>query len=345
MSHLTFTLGSGILPYSDRIWIDVRSENEFAAGHIPHAVNIPILNNEHRHLVGKCYKEVGHDAAVKLGYDLVGPLFDEIVAKAKEISKGKNIAVYCWRGGMRSSIFSDLLVSNGMNVLRLEGGYKSFRHWCLDKFSRPNRMIILSGKTGCDKTVWLKKLRNAGEPVIDLEDLANHMGSSFGGLGKGEQPSQEHFENLLGVQLSILQTLEERFWIENESRLIGKIRLPDPLFNQFPFMPHLELQLDLEKRIEHIIRDYGQFDKELLIERTRALTKRMGGEQVNLAIQHLEENRMEEWIKLLLHYYDNTYSHSKERSKLMEKIITLEVTESTTERELIEKKFELDGEF
>lgn len=344
MNHQTFTLGTGTLPYLNRVWIDVRSENEYAAGHIPHAVNLPILNNEHRHLVGKCYKEVGHDAAVKLGYDLVGPLFDEIVAKAKEIADGKDIAVYCWRGGMRSQIFSDLLVSNGMNVLRLDGGYKGFRYWCLSKLSYPNRMIVLSGKTGCDKTKWLSKLLNAGQAVIDLEKLANHMGSAFGGIGKGEQPTQEHFENLLAIELSIVQQLDDSFWVENESRFIGKLRLPDAFFNQFPSAPHLELVVELESRIAAIMRDYGHLDAELLLERTQTLTKRMGSEQVKEVCVHLEEGRKEEWIKGLLYYYDDTYTHSKERTKISGEILQLAVTSATTVRELMNKKFELDGE-
>lgn len=343
MSHQTFNLGEGSLPYLERVWIDVRSENEFAAGHIPHAINIPILNNEHRHLVGKCYKEVGHDAAVKLGYDLVGPLFDQLIAKAKEVSKEKDLVVYCWRGGMRSQIFADLMSANGMNVLRLSGGYKSFRHWCLDRFSSENRMIILAGKTGSDKTTWLKKLREYGEPVIDLEHLANHMGSAFGGIGKGSQPTQEHFENLLAIELSVVQELGNRFWIENESRFIGKVRMPDVFFNQFPASPHLELDVNLEHRIATIIRDYGDFEPAILLEKTQTLSKRMGSEQVKNACIHLEEGRKEDWIKLLLHYYDDTYLHSKERSKISGIIRHIHVTESTQVGDLITEKLALDG--
>jgi len=345
MSHSTFSLGTALLPYLDRVWIDVRSENEFAAGHIPHAINIPILNNEHRHLVGKCYKEVGHDAAVKLGYDLVGPLFDSIVERAKEVTQGKDIAVYCWRGGMRSQIFSDLMASNGMNVLRLEGGYKSFRNWCLERFSSPNRMIILSGKTGCDKTNWLQKMREHGQPVIDLENLANHMGSAFGGIGKGEQPSQEHFENLLAIELGVVQHLGEYFWVENESRFIGRLRLPDAFFNQFPTSPFVEIELDIEKRIEHIIRDYGDFNQEILIDRTRTLSKRMGLEHVNKACDFLSNGNKREWIKLLLRYYDDAYTHSNERAKITGKFQRMAVDETTRVDDFVEMKFKLDGQF
>ncbi|HYG01024.1 MAG TPA: rhodanese-like domain-containing protein, partial [Chryseosolibacter sp.] len=44
--------------------IDVRSENEFLEGHIPGAVNIPILNNEERIQVGTDYKQRGQMEAI-----------------------------------------------------------------------------------------------------------------------------------------------------------------------------------------------------------------------------------------------------------------------------------------
>ena len=35
--------------------LDVRSEGEFLQGHIPNAVNVPLLNNEERRQVGICF--------------------------------------------------------------------------------------------------------------------------------------------------------------------------------------------------------------------------------------------------------------------------------------------------
>ncbi|MFY7848819.1 MAG: rhodanese-like domain-containing protein, partial [Bacteroidia bacterium] len=46
---------------------DVRSEKEFASGHIPGAGNLPILNNEHRAIVGTEYKHNGQEAAIRKG--------------------------------------------------------------------------------------------------------------------------------------------------------------------------------------------------------------------------------------------------------------------------------------
>jgi tRNA 2-selenouridine synthase SelU len=41
--------------------IDVRSEIEFEKGHIPGAVNIPILNTEERKIVGTSFKQNGQN--------------------------------------------------------------------------------------------------------------------------------------------------------------------------------------------------------------------------------------------------------------------------------------------
>ena len=53
--------------------VDVRAPVEFHKGHIPDALNIPLLDNDNRHHVGLCYRQHGHHAAVQLGLKLVGP--------------------------------------------------------------------------------------------------------------------------------------------------------------------------------------------------------------------------------------------------------------------------------
>ena len=42
----------------DIVALDARSPGEYAQGHVPGALNLPLLNNEERHLVGLCYKEI-----------------------------------------------------------------------------------------------------------------------------------------------------------------------------------------------------------------------------------------------------------------------------------------------
>jgi tRNA 2-selenouridine synthase len=215
MSHTLFPLEDKELPFSELNWIDVRSEGEFEDGHVIGSINIPILNNEHRILVGTSYKQEGKDSAEELGYKLVSPLFEQLIAEAKKHVKENKIVVYCARGGMRSQIFSDLLSKEGIEVLRLKDGYKRYRNWCLEKFTRPHKLIVMSGKTGSQKTERLFGLHEVGEAVIDLEGLAHHKGSAFGALGQLAQPTQEHFENKLAHALFFELKKELPVWFEN----------------------------------------------------------------------------------------------------------------------------------
>ena len=51
--------------------LDVRAPIEFKDGGIPNSFNCAILNDEERHQIGTCYKQLGRDAAVALGHKIV----------------------------------------------------------------------------------------------------------------------------------------------------------------------------------------------------------------------------------------------------------------------------------
>ena len=50
--------------------LDIRAPIEFLKGAIPGATNHPLMNDDERARVGRCYKQEGHDAAVRLGHRL-----------------------------------------------------------------------------------------------------------------------------------------------------------------------------------------------------------------------------------------------------------------------------------
>ena len=52
---------------------DVRSPAEYAHGHIPGALTLPLFNDDERAQVGTCFKNSGRFAAIQLGLALVGP--------------------------------------------------------------------------------------------------------------------------------------------------------------------------------------------------------------------------------------------------------------------------------
>jgi tRNA 2-selenouridine synthase len=299
---------------SGAVIIDSRSENEFLQGHIPGAFNIPLLNNEHRQLVGTTYKQKGKAAAVEQGFELVGPLFAEIIRKTKEIAGSKNIFLYCWRGGMRSGIMSWLLTTAGMNVDLLKGGYKTFRRTVLNEFEKKKNILILSGHTGSGKTSVLKALEKQGEQIIDLEAFANHRGSAFGSLGMPPQPTNEQFENFLGMEWRKLHD-EKIVWIEAESRSIGRIKIPDAIYLQLQNAPLIEMLVSESRRKKNILDEYGKFSKDELSACTEKLQKRLGGLRVKNAMEALDQGDLNQWLSILFEYYDKTYTFTVNERK------------------------------
>jgi tRNA 2-selenouridine synthase len=293
---------------------DVRSEGEFDQGHLPGAINFPLLRNEERHEVGICYKKKGSDAAVELGFQLVGPRFAEMIRKASDLSEGRSILVYCWRGGLRSNIVAWLLQTAGFKVTLLKGGYKSWRTLCLELFQSGPELNIIGGPTGVGKTEILEVASQKGVSCLDLERIAQHKGSAFGGLWGIQENTQEHFENRIALTLWNYRN-SSTIWVEDESRFVGKLRVPDALFQRMSVSKVCFIERPLEIRVERVLAEYGVFEKEVLAERTRALSKRMGGDQVAKALACLEQGDMEGWLKPLLTYYDKTYLYSFEQRK------------------------------
>jgi tRNA 2-selenouridine synthase len=290
--------------------VDARSEAEFAAGHIPGSINIPLLTNEHRVEVGTLYKQMGKEAAVMKGFQLAGPRFYQIFKTLRKHAVQQETAIYCWRGGMRSNILSWMLNLADYKVNMLKGGYKAYRQYAHALFERPFKWTVLSGKTGVGKTKLLHQLAQAGEQVLDFEALANHKGSAFGHIGQPEQPSVEHFENLIAWQLRRFD-MAKPVWIESESRLIGKVRIPDALFDRTMASPVIEATIEEEKRRIFIWEEYGQHPVENLVECTERLQKKLGGDRMKEACNALLADNWQGWLDILIPYYDKTYSHSE----------------------------------
>jgi tRNA 2-selenouridine synthase len=297
----------------DFAWVDVRSEGEFAHARVPGAINAPVLNNEQRHLVGLRYKQNGSTAAVRLGLQLVGPEFDRYFDRLLELSKNRPVLMHCWRGGLRSHIASTLLAWNNQPVYLLQGGYKAYRTWALERVNHPPEMMVLGGHTGSGKTEILQRLQTEGVPTLDLEGLAHHKGSAFGGLGQKEQPSNEQFENTLALALWWHQRLNAAapIWVENESRNIGKCALPNGFFKALSEAPVLALGVSRAQRADRLLNEYGHFDKALLSEKTAALQRRLGPQHEKAAQEALAEGRMMDWMLILLDYYDKAYEHGR----------------------------------
>ncbi|MEB2776727.1 tRNA 2-selenouridine(34) synthase MnmH [Algoriphagus sp. D3-2-R+10] len=287
--------------------IDARSEGEFAQSHIPGAVNIPILTNSERIVVGTLYKEKGSQEATIKGFELVGPRFHLILKETLKQFPEKKIIIYCWRGGMRSQILSWLLSMVGFEVFRLKGGYKIYRTYSFDLVRKDWNLITLGGKTGTGKTRLLQKLKETGEQVVDLEGLANHKGSSFGSIGQPAQPTVEQFENLFAEALR-KQDPSKSIWVENESRKIGRLILPDRFYHQMLDAPLVDILKTDQERIDLIAEEYAVLPVDELIQAVLRLKKRLGGLRTSQAIEAIVDGNHAEWITNMLIYYDKAYT-------------------------------------
>lgn len=286
---------------------DVRTPAEFAHGHIPGAINIPLFTNEERVTVGTTYKQQGREAAILLGFDLTGSKWSGFIRQSLEYAPAKRIAVHCWRGGMRSAAMAWALDLYGFEVTLVQGGYKHYRRWVHKQFDQPWPLTVVGGMTGSGKTRVLGHLHQQGEQVVDLEDLARHQGSTYGTLNRLIQPTQEQFENDLAARLTSLDPTRP-IWIEDESNSIGKNILPKPFWTRMREAPLFDLQVPLEHRIAALEKEYGGLDRDFLIECTKRITKRLGTEQTKHAIAAIREGRMADFIRQVLVYYDKAYN-------------------------------------
>lgn len=311
---------SGKLPL-----VDVRSPKEFAQGHVPGAVNIPLFNDEERAQVGIRYKQGGKENAVQLGLEIVGPKLAGFMKLAIKMAPKKEIMVHCWRGGMRSGSMAWLFETAGMTAYTLGGGYKAYRHYIREAFSNPARVVVLGGYTGSGKTDILKEIEKAGEQFLDIESIAHHKGSVFGLLGEEIQPTNEQFENNLAAAW-LKFDFEKTIWVEDESRHLGFCGIPDPLFQQIRKAVSIKVIVPKPKRKMRLVHDYGNFDKAILKEQLIKIRGRLGGQYLNVALEALEASDLYQVVTIALQYYDKAYEHDN-KARNQELVFELEVTE------------------
>ena len=289
--------------------IDVRSEKEYLQGHIPETLNLPLFNNEERAVVGTLYKNSGRKASVLKGMELVGPKLEDFVKQLHKITDQKQLLIYCWRGGMRSESMAGLFQVAGYEVFVMEGGYKAYRRFIRERLSQPANVIILGGLTGSGKTELLHLLEKMGAQVLDLEKLACHKGSVFGGFGQPNQPTNEQFENDIfaawgNIDPSML------VWIEDESRMIGNVSIPDPLFEQMSRTVMIKVETGREQRIRRLVDEYSKVEKQDLQNAVLKISEKLGGTNTKTTLAAIDTGDFETVAGLALSYYDKTYNHS-----------------------------------
>ena len=236
--------------------IDTRAPVEFERGAFPNAINIPLMNNKERRLVGVDYQENGRNSAIKIGHRLVsGDIKKNRLNDWLDfVEKYPNGALYCFRGGLRSEIAQHwIFESSGITYPRVKGGFKDMRRYLtkeLDQIIELSNFVILGGQTGCGKTLLLSELENS----IDLEELANHRGSAFG-QNVFPQPAQIAFENALAIEF-IHKKNKSLLILEDEGSNIGRVYLPTNLQNKILQSDLVILCANLEERIQLNLNTY-----------------------------------------------------------------------------------------
>lgn len=302
-----------------RIFIDVRTPLEFSEGAIPTAINIPILSNNERVEIGTLYKQKGGQIARGRGLEVVSPKLPEFFKAIKKVSEGKTPLLYCWRGGLRSQTAAAVCGLTGLAVKVIEGGYKSYRREVLSMLNGdyPFELIPLYGLTGSGKTLLLRKMKEEGFPVIDLEALAKHRGSVFGHVGFSEKQTQKNFEAVLYEEIRKYQR-EKFVFIEGESQRIGSVLLGESWMSQMMKGRKIFIKSSLQRRSQRILEEYLPH-LEQLEEALISLKKRLGGELFFEIYNLFRQKEYAAVVRLLLErYYDRNYKFSLNFGKMKE---------------------------
>ncbi len=296
--------------------VDVRSPAEFAETTIPGAINVPIFSNEERAEVGTLYKQTGRKDARRRGIEIVSPKIPQILAQVEAARDPDSppAVIFCWRGGQRSFAITTFLNLAGIPARQLKGGHKAFRRRVIDDFEQVDfgRILVLRGLTGVGKTLLLQRLAAEEYPVVDLEGLANHRGSAFGGLGLGAQPGQKLFEARLWDRLRQCQG-SGYLLTEGESRHIGRLVVPPRFHEAMQEEVSLWIDASLDYRVKVILDDYpARDDLTAAFEAPlKALKERLGKAAIAELLDLLERREWEELTRrLMVDYYDPLYLHT-----------------------------------
>jgi len=305
-----------LFPRPTVLFVDVRAPIEFAQGHIPGAVNIPIFADDERAEIGTVYKQVDRDTALALGEKIARPKVDGILAEIKALLPA-DLVIYCWRGGKRSGEICRVVNEAGIPARRIHGGYKAYRKGIRSFIESPRNLLMLGGKTGSGKTAMLLGLKEKGVQVVDLEGLANHKGSVFGHINEAPQPTTEQFENNFCDELQKTDP-KQVLLLENESHLIGTVHLPQPLLLQMRAAPLLIVDVPIEARIDRLVQEYTNTDKQELIKATERIARKLTQPKLLEVTAFLEQGDFRSACAILLGYYDYYYNRGIDKRKNQE---------------------------
>lgn len=299
----------------DPLIIDVRSPSEHEDERILGSMNIPLLSDVERAEVGTVFVQQGELLAKRLALKYICPKIPEIVDTIfAERKHGQAVVVHCWRGGLRSEAVASFLSVIGFDCFRLTGGYKAWRKVVIEFLEAshwPFTAVVLQGLTGTGKTDILKELDKLGLNVLDLEELANHRGSAFGGIGQGKQPTQKNFEAAIFDKLKEVEA--GIVFMEAEGRKVGKLNMPKRLLEIIQISPKVLITGSIEARTARLVEAYAdRTDESFRLEALESLSRlkeRLGGQTTAELAAKFAEGRLADIVECLINqYYDPLYA-------------------------------------
>lgn len=306
----------GVRPWGDyALIVDVRTPKEYAEDHLPGAINLPVVTQAEYAEVGTLHRVNPHAAYLQGAQLALRNVARHIAEVFSAYPAGTRLLVYCFRGGKRSKAFSDPLRTIGFEVDVLPGGWKAYRAWVREELAAlPARLSwrVLTGSTASGKTRLLQALDRTGAQVLDLEDLARHRGSLLGSLPGTEQPTQKRFDSALLAQLRRFDPARP-VWVEDESKKIGRLQLPDSLYTAIQSAPVIALQTPLAARVQACLEDYAHLAQapQELVRRLQPLKPLVGGAVLAEWQQLAEAGQAAALFEsVMLKHYDPCYRRS-----------------------------------
>lgn len=324
MSQLSVPPLAGIRPLSEyALVIDARSPREYAEDHLPGARNLPVVNNEEFAEVGTLHRTDTHAAyLIGVRYSLanIARHIEQVVAG---YGPRQRMLVYCFRGGKRSKLWGDALRTIGYPVDVLPGGWKAYRAWVRDALAQAVPQFqwrVLAGATGCGKTRLLQALAAQGAQMLDLEALAQHRGSLLGDLPGTPQPAQKGFDSQLMAALQGFDPARP-VWVEDESKKIGRIHLPEALFQAIRTAPCWQLESPMAERVRLWRDDYPHLaqDPLRLVRLLQPIKPLVGGAVVAHWQELAEAGAVDALFEAVMReHYDPCYARSMSRAHALE---------------------------
>ena len=308
--------------------VDVRSPSEFVDGHMPGAVNRPLLDDQQRTVVGTVYKQEGSARARLVAMEQVGPGLSDYLTGlahlARSQPRGRRLAVMCWRGGERSRNVVLLLALIGVHAVTVAGGYRAYRTGvvsALERWHSPLPVVTLYGHTGAGKSALLRALAETRPGPherrpwpVDLERLALHRGSLLGGLNQPAERRQKDFDALLWDELR--HPRGDYLVVEGEGGKIGRIFLPTSVASAIRTGLPVLVSASRERRSNRILREYApegwdDVDKERFRHGLDLMSGRLPSPTLVSLERAFDDGRFVDVVRgLLVGYYDPLYQRS-----------------------------------